>query len=726
MQEYLERLKSHTELPDLENIDEKILSPQSAETSIPSRSSPCIQPYKLEGAKLNDLFGLQNALPPTTSGFLLADIGIILEDAPRNPLKKGVLQRQGFSENTWGSIQMIDNREGRPLEEEEGFDIPLFPSNKYPHDLKDPHDLEGYFEMSLTRFINENIECDYLNAMSHSPAIRRNLGLPKIGLHPGDQLLSTKKHFPGIHSSYVYISSKGSAFALHVEDFYLHSANILYAGAPKLWIIIHPNSRLQLESQIPKMSKERPQCSQFIRHLNLLPRPSLLRQWGIDFQVVLQRPGYIVLLQPNAYHYGINLGANIAEAINYSDPDWNVPLLYHACLSACYLEAAPMLVSDMEIRKLRKLDIDETWECASTSESPKSKYAAKKCKSKAKSSFKQKNLTVNTHKRKNKDNRISLSSSNSSIEKSQESDTSSLTSLSDHEQSLYGEEHRGQIIRRFRSVEEEMIEPTQNISNPQETMDVINSVLELIPMNTSIPPSNSTPNVADIRSLSIPNQSNNLSEIPERHPSNFPLNDGLYLTPQSTFPLSDDYHSASPERKINFWISWWENYVERDSEMLAKIPKKLQSLTVRNDLKFFLPPLNPSNSSYDNSSSWLNDNIVYYTSQTFSSIERGTWVIDPIQTSSARSKTEKRFFSNQGISSNPDITSIFLPCHHNNHWSLVVIEPPLKKFTVYDNTKNLNPTVIFVRDSYRLLEPEQEVTWKPVSVLVFYSLNHQS
>jgi len=64
-----------------------------------------------------------------------------------------------------------------------------------------------------------------------------------------------------------------------------------------------------------------PKCSQFVRHQRRLLSPSLLQRWQIRFSIILQKSGCLVLVDYYAYHYDVNLGSNIAEAINYVNDD---------------------------------------------------------------------------------------------------------------------------------------------------------------------------------------------------------------------------------------------------------------------------------------------------------------------------------------------------------------------------------------------------------------------
>lgn len=337
--------------------------PWPTEVLRPSTDWIYSRPYPRKGASLTDLYKLESQLPSTSSGFLLIDVGLTLKPAPRLPLCRGTVQRQVFWRNRGGILIAKDDPDG-PRElgsSAETFAVPCFSAQNFDHLLSD---LEELFESHLTRLEHSKTVHDYLNAMSHSPDLRKNLGLPDIGLQPGSRLLSTAKHFPGVHSSYVYISSpSGSAFCLHSEDFGLPSANVLYDGDPKLWVVVDPSSTSKLESLLAKELRIKPDCNQFVRHQNLLPQPSLLRIWNIKFKLVLQTPGCLILVQPHTYHYGVNLGANIAEAINYADSKWIVHPLYRECRqgSPCS-NIEPLRVSDMKIGKLRSLTVDTSWE----------------------------------------------------------------------------------------------------------------------------------------------------------------------------------------------------------------------------------------------------------------------------------------------------------------------------------------------------------------------------
>ncbi|KAI9893019.1 MAG: hypothetical protein M1814_000903 [Vezdaea aestivalis] len=181
----------------------------------------------------------------------------------------------------------------------------------------------------------------YLIAASHKFEYRQRMGFSSTSvLEPGNRLLTTKRHYPGIHSPYTYVSLPDPSIesitysAMHREDFGLHSANVLYAGAPKAWLIVHPDYRERLERKVrehfPSVGMK--SCSQFLRHENLIIHPDTLKKWDIEFSIVLQEPSTMVVTMPNSYHQVFNQGTNQAEAINLTlDIDWEVDPFYVDC-----------------------------------------------------------------------------------------------------------------------------------------------------------------------------------------------------------------------------------------------------------------------------------------------------------------------------------------------------------------------------------------------------------
>ena len=103
----------------------------------------------------------------------------------------------------------------------------------------------------------------------------------------------------------------------------LLSINYLHAGAPKYWYAIAPEDAKRFESLAEfHFAHACQKCPEFLRHkLNLLS-PRILEKNGLPFEVQIQRPGDAIVTCAGAYHFGVNLGFNVAEATNFALPEW--------------------------------------------------------------------------------------------------------------------------------------------------------------------------------------------------------------------------------------------------------------------------------------------------------------------------------------------------------------------------------------------------------------------
>ncbi|KAL0256820.1 hypothetical protein SLS55_007629 [Diplodia seriata] len=170
-----------------------------------------------------------------------------------------------------------------------------------------------------------------------------SLGLIPELLDCGEQLKRTVSWIPGIHTAYLYISAcRGSNSPLHVEDGFLGSVNIVLAGAPKVWLMIEPCYRRELEHKakcyLVKDKRKREEeehegqgqdqskeCSQFVRHLSTLLSPKLLDAWDIPYRIVSCAAGEMVVTFSETYHQVVNAGPNLAVAINFAESEWTGP-----------------------------------------------------------------------------------------------------------------------------------------------------------------------------------------------------------------------------------------------------------------------------------------------------------------------------------------------------------------------------------------------------------------
>ena len=131
----------------------------------------------------------------------------------------------------------------------------------------------------------------------------------------------------GINTSMHYFGERGSFTAHHEEDGGLSSLNLLKCGNPKLWFIIDYRWRAQVEKEIADyLRRKTPEievCDQVLKHKIYLITPNLLEKLNIPYSIVVQNPGDLFFIRKGTYHSVINMGRNIAEAINYGCNEWN-------------------------------------------------------------------------------------------------------------------------------------------------------------------------------------------------------------------------------------------------------------------------------------------------------------------------------------------------------------------------------------------------------------------
>jgi JmjC domain, hydroxylase len=103
----------------------------------------------------------------------------------------------------------------------------------------------------------------------------------------------------------------------------LLSINYLHAGAPKYWYAIAPEHAKRFESLAQSHFVHAARdCPEFLRHKQNMLSPTILKKAGVPYEIVVQRPGDAIVTSPGAYHFGVNLGFNIAEATNFGIPEW--------------------------------------------------------------------------------------------------------------------------------------------------------------------------------------------------------------------------------------------------------------------------------------------------------------------------------------------------------------------------------------------------------------------
>merc|ERR1719491_2335616 len=117
----------------------------------------------------------------------------------------------------------------------------------------------------------------------------------------------------GVTRPYLYFGSFRSMFAWHIEDRALWSLNYVHFGRPKVWMAVPPRDTAKMEQCLAtNFPKDAAFCKVFTRHKNIFAAPKVLEKAGIRVLRAVQRANEMVVLAPNAYHSGYNLGFNCA------------------------------------------------------------------------------------------------------------------------------------------------------------------------------------------------------------------------------------------------------------------------------------------------------------------------------------------------------------------------------------------------------------------------------
>ena len=211
--------------------------------------------------------------------------------------------------------------------------------------------VDGNASVDLSEF--EDLKCNlaknpkqqFQNWVDHPPERVSYLICDPLKEHGINQLLQSGNKLRsrglihGVNTPYWYVSCDESTPAtIHIEDGNTGSANLLVAGAEKHWMIIHRGSATKFEQCIRNEFQGSKDCSQFVRHHNLLLGPAWLEERNIAFEIVSQKPGEIMCTLPGrTYHAVRNDGRNFAVAINFEFEDApDQPTDYNWCKKGKY------------------------------------------------------------------------------------------------------------------------------------------------------------------------------------------------------------------------------------------------------------------------------------------------------------------------------------------------------------------------------------------------------
>lgn len=172
-----------------------------------------------------------------------------------------------------------------------------------------------------------------------------------------DSCLHVLNHIPGVTSPYLYAGMWGSVFCAHTEDMNLLSINYLHAGQPKFWYAVaEPDAQRFLTICQFHFALQAGKCPEFLRHKRSLISPAILKKAGIRYQTAVQYPGEAIITFPASYHFGFNMGFNVAEATNFGVPEW-LPFGQKASVCLCRPHAVRINVPRLaELLKLYEHD----------------------------------------------------------------------------------------------------------------------------------------------------------------------------------------------------------------------------------------------------------------------------------------------------------------------------------------------------------------------------------
>ena len=177
----------------------------------------------------------------------------------------------------------------------------------------------------------EQKELDYVILNDLNPQARSALGLPDTVTITNESLLRIRQHARDLQPRLICLSRGESFDFLHKSNADLQSATALWRGHDIVWLVVSPRHSFVLETRLNDYLGLEQQCSQYIRHEEVIIPPSILKSWNVDFSVFVQVAGEMITTDYQAYHYAWRLGANLTETMILYDSVWVWPPKYEDC-----------------------------------------------------------------------------------------------------------------------------------------------------------------------------------------------------------------------------------------------------------------------------------------------------------------------------------------------------------------------------------------------------------
>ncbi|EFX67541.1 hypothetical protein DAPPUDRAFT_261496 [Daphnia pulex] len=133
-------------------------------------------------------------------------------------------------------------------------------------------------------------------------------------LHNPDEIIE------GVNVPQIFLGQLGSFSAWHVEDLNLFSINKHHFGEPKHWIAVSykytEELRQLFRDQVPHYY-DSCEAADWHKEIPVFPQMLIAHSPPIPFHTLKQCEGDYVVTCPSAFHFVLNEGANVAEAMNY-------------------------------------------------------------------------------------------------------------------------------------------------------------------------------------------------------------------------------------------------------------------------------------------------------------------------------------------------------------------------------------------------------------------------
>jgi hypothetical protein len=95
-------------------------------------------------------------------------------------------------------------------------------------------------------------------------------------------------------------------------------------GEKKFWMLISDNDRSKFIELCRSTFKKkfRKNCGHPLSHFNYFLAPRILKEAKIDFKIICQKPGELLIIGPGVIHQGISLGQSMGLAFSFDDPNF--------------------------------------------------------------------------------------------------------------------------------------------------------------------------------------------------------------------------------------------------------------------------------------------------------------------------------------------------------------------------------------------------------------------